>query len=93
MSELRRPRRYYLLKARAADDRCEEASADMWRGKQQAQPGSALPATFPVLEKLSCAGYTTVEDIDGADECELVDAGLTRTEAEVVLAELAALIA
>lgn len=43
----------------------------VWKSKQEAQPGTALPATFPFLSDLADAGYTTREDLDGADEYEL----------------------
>lgn len=43
----------------------------VWKSKQEAQPGTALPAKFPFLIDLAAGGYTTREDLDGADEYEL----------------------
>lgn len=43
----------------------------VWKYKQEAQPGTALPATFPFLADLALSGYTTREDLNGADEYEL----------------------
>lgn len=91
MSEIRRPRRYYLLKRLVAGEFCEEHLAQVWRSKQEAQPGTVLPADFPSLSKLQLKGYTTQEDIDGADEAELASAGLKTNEARAVLAALATL--
>jgi hypothetical protein len=54
-----------------------------------AEPGVPLPATLPHYDRLTEAGYVTVEDLDGADADELVDlVGLRRAEAESVLAAL-----
>lgn len=52
---------------------------------------TALPATFPALSKLTAAGYTTKEDLDGADDTELVEAGLNHSEARAAIAALAQL--
>lgn len=91
MSEIRRPRRYYLLKRLVAEDFCDETFVEVWRAKQEAEPGTALPSDFPVLSKLSAKGYTTREDLDGADEAELASAGLKTNEARAVLAALVTL--
>jgi len=64
----------------------------VWRYKQEAQPGNGLPSTFPFLTTLSDAGYTTREDLDGADLYELYAiAGLGQRDAQVVLDAFAAL--
>ena len=53
----------------------------MWRAKQEAQPGTALPADFPYLSRLAAEGYTTVHDLDGADVEEMISAGFNEREA------------
>lgn len=85
---VKRPRRYYLGKRQQANERGDISVADVWRAKQEAEPGTALAATFPHRSKLEPLGYTTTEDIDGANEEELMSAGLTRREAAAVLAAL-----
>lgn len=85
-------RRHALLKVYAHLARCEWELAAVWRSKQDARPGTALAATFPLLTKLAAARYTTKEDLDGADAGELVtNAALSRQEAEAVLRAVAAL--
>ena len=84
------PRRYYLLKRRATLDR-EESITSQWHAKQDEEPGTALPASFPFLSLLGTF-YTTVEDLDGASERELVSFGLTRREATSVLCAVLPLI-
>lgn len=65
---------------------------DVWRSKQEDEPGSPLASTFPSKAKLAEAGYTAVEDLDGADCAELEDyAGLSVSDARAVLAAVAAL--
>lgn len=89
MSEVKRPRRHFLSKRRDALERCDTALAGVWQSKQEAEPGVALAADFPHRSLLASAGYTTIEDIDGADEAELVRAGLNNRQARAVLAALA----
>jgi hypothetical protein len=85
-------RRYYLLKRQAARQRFDQPLDGCWRGKQEAQPGTPLPADFPFLSQLADGGYTAEEDLAGATACELTNAtDLTEGEAEAVLAALAAL--
>jgi hypothetical protein len=86
VSTLGTPRRYYLAKRQAAVELEDDALAAVWRGKQEAEAGTDLPATFPYLTELDALGYTTEEDLDGADACELTDLGLSAFEAEAVLA-------
>ena len=91
MAEYRSARRYYLFK------RCEAAAlsdgnAEVWQAKQEAEPGTALPADFPHLSALQAAGYTTDTDIDGADVAELTRlAGLSSRQGQAVLDALALL--
>lgn len=62
----------------------------VWKYKQEAQPGNALPATFPFLTELAAGGYTTREDLDGADEYELkAIAKLDSLSAQAVLSAYA----
>lgn len=90
MSEVKTKRRYCLLKRNAL--RRQNVEEGVWIGKQAAEPGVALPSTFPFLSKLSAVGYTAREDLDGADQRELSrNVGLSKKEAEAVLAAFAAL--
>lgn len=75
-----------------AGRRCEPALRDVWHAKQSEEPGTDLPTGFPAKAELAVAGYTTVEDLDGADVEELEDyAGISQLQASAVLAALAAL--
>lgn len=86
------PRRYYLLKSQAARQACDTGLELVWRGKQQGEAGAALPSDFPSLSALTAAYYTTVEDLTGAGEQELVtEVGLTKTQAAAVITAIAAL--
>jgi hypothetical protein len=62
--------------------------AGAWRAKQEAQTGTSLPTDFPYLSELSLIGYTTIGDLAGSDEYELVEAGLSYRQARAVLAAL-----
>lgn len=86
-------RRFYLLKRRAARLVGDCALEAVWQAKQEAEGGSALVAPFPSLSVLTDAGYSTVEDLNGAETQELVELGLSRRDAASVLAALAPLIA
>lgn len=85
-------RRYYLLERLAAFRRDDFAIASVFRAKQEAESATALPADFPSRVLLVAAGYSTVEDINGADLEELLCAQLSTKQAETVLTELAALL-
>jgi hypothetical protein len=85
-------RRYYLLESLAADLRGEEAMADLFRQKQQSVPGTALADDFPSKSLLASAGYTTIEDVNGADAEELECAELTPKQAQAALSAIAALL-
>lgn len=91
MAEIVSARRYYLHKriiARAQNTSLEPA----WQARQEEMPGTALPASFPFLSELEAVGYTTREDLDGADADELVDhVSLSRRDAEAVIAAFQAL--
>ncbi len=89
MSDVNRLRRFYLMNRIEAHRQLEFALRDVWRAKQEAEPGTALAAGFPAKSLLAAAGYTTVEDIDGADCAELEDyAALSTLQARTVLAAL-----
>lgn len=81
-------RRYALLRAFKKKD---ENVGEFWRSKQRAIPGTALPEGFPLQVELAACGYYVVEDLDGAVEEELREAGLTASQAKAVLAAFAAL--
>lgn len=106
MSDADTPRRYYLLKRMSARLLGDLALSAVWQAKQLAEPGTALPSTFPLRIDLAALDqtfaadvdpfvygfYTTREDLLGADTKELGDyAGLTQREAETVIAAVAAL--
>lgn len=89
---LNRPRRYYLQKRLRARQLCEEEG--VWKGKQEDEPGTALASDFPSRAALVAAGYTALEDLDGATTKELKRfVRLSTQEAETVLAATAAALA
>lgn len=92
MSEVNRPRRYYLGQRSNALEAGETVLASFWRGKQEAQPGTPLAADFPFRAQLVEAGYTTLEDIDGADTLELRRRVhlITARDAELIIARCTA---
>lgn len=81
-------RRFYLLKRRAARSLGDKGLEGVWRQKQEAESGTALAATFPARAALVAAGYSTTEDLDGADTDELVAAGIPYHSAAAVIAAL-----
>lgn len=84
------PRRYYLLKRLFC--RQQALEEEVWIAKQAEHPGTDLPASFPFHNQLSSAGYTTVEDLDGASPDELNEfVGLSRRDFDAVTAALAAM--
>ena len=88
MAEIKRPRRLYLRYRHLAALREEWDLAGFWRSKQEAQPGAALADDVPYLTRLQAAGYTTVEDLDGADSCELEAQGFSSRESSAILATI-----
>lgn len=87
-------RRYCLLKRLRAKRNQETALEAVWQGKQEAAPGDSLPTDFPLLSYLIAAGYSTTQDLDGADADELADAGgFTARESQAIFAALAPLLA
>jgi hypothetical protein len=85
-------RRYYLLERLAADARYDYSIGSVFRAKQEAEAATALPSDFPSLSILVAAGYSTIQDVDGADVEELQCAGLTTKQAEAALTALTALL-
>lgn len=86
MSTLGSPRRYYLAKRHAAKAIGDKGLSLVWQQKQEAEPGTTLAASFPYASRLSAAGYTTKEDLEGADTRELYEQGFSTTEATYILA-------
>ncbi len=81
---MRSPRRYYLLKLLSARRLGREEG--VWRAKLLEYPGTELPSTFPSRTALIAAGYTTIEDVDGATPLELaLYARLPTTAANAVI--------
>jgi hypothetical protein len=85
MSEVRRPRRYYLLKRLALAARGEYEQSLVFKAKQEFEPGTSLPVGFPHSAALVLAGYAALEDIDGADSAELQRAGFDESSALRIL--------
>lgn len=90
-SSLGSPRRFYLAKRHAAACGSDTDLVETWRAKQEAEPGTPLPADFPHLETLEEQGYEMVEDLTGAGTSELETRGFGLSEAEEIIAALAAL--
>jgi hypothetical protein len=84
MAEIRNVRRFYLHKRLQSvpDD------ANVWQAKQEAEPGTPLAADFPLKADLAKVGYTTEEDLDGADQAELERAGFKSNQAKKIIAAL-----
>ena len=93
MAQLNNQRRYFRLKAEVADD---ETLGSAWRGKLAAlTPGTPLPdvdgGPFPHTAELAAHNppYLYLEDLDGADEVELVKVkGVGKAGAAKILAAL-----
>lgn len=93
MSDINSIRRYYLGERLNALFMGEEGLAAVWRYKQESIPGSPLPSDFPFSAELAKRGYTTVEDVWGADSRELqMRAYLPARDAELVVTRIAALV-
>jgi hypothetical protein len=88
-------RRHRLLKWKAALALGDDELAAVWHAKFLATPAvTLLPVGFPSLVTLGAGGYVALDDVTGADADELVaNAGLTRTQANAVVAATAALLA
>lgn len=85
-------RHHYLRRRLNADAVGDLAERDVWRGKQEGQPGTPLASTFPFYTRLAAVGYTTKEDLDGADSDELMRSiGLNQRDADAVVAAFAKL--
>lgn len=80
-------RRLYLANRRGALKLGNPGTiqARFWRWKQERIAWPDLPANFPARAKLIAEGYQTVRDLDGADQDELTELGLTRQQAHAVL--------
>jgi len=84
---IRSPRRYCLHKRQAAKAR-EDGLENGWRAKQEAYPGSPLPADFPSRARLAELGYTTFEDLEGATRGELRSCNLHPSEIDDIFEAL-----
>lgn len=86
------PRRFYLSKRIAARLIGDHALSSLWQYQQEQQPHTDLPVGFPSKVALETAGYSAPEDLEGADQPELVDwARLSNAAARAVIAAYAAL--
>jgi hypothetical protein len=93
VSDVNRPRRYYLLKRHAADAAGDLLLAAVWHSKQESETGTSLPADFPSRAALVAQGYSTAEDVHGADANELSrTVALNARQASTVIAAAEALI-
>lgn len=68
---IRTYRRYLRLKLEAAAMRMDYGLVGAWAAKLEANPGTPLAEDFPGRQKLAEAGYTALEDLDGATADEL----------------------
>ncbi len=85
-------RRQYLKKSKMAKEAGELALSGVWKSRQEEQAGTALPDDFPHRATLVAAGYTAIEDLEGACAEELVDwACVDNQAAKAILAAYAAL--
>lgn len=88
LASINNPRRFFLLKSRAASAAGDVGLAATWRAKQAGVDATALADDFPLRARLLAAGYSTLADLDGADADELREQGFTNAEARSVLAAL-----
>jgi hypothetical protein len=86
VSTLLSARRYYLAKRHAAAEAEDTALEAVWQGKQESESGAALASTFPYLDRLADAGYSTEEDLAGADATELEAQGFSARESAAIVA-------
>lgn len=85
-------RRIYLKNRKLSSQGERFAESSVWQAHQEEQPGTPLPGDFPALTTLTVGGYTTVEDLDGADATELAEwARISAPQAKAIFAALAAL--
>lgn len=87
MSTIENTRRFYLLKHFAECDSGFDG-VSVWRHKQESIAGTPLSAGFPSKDELADIGYSTVEDLAGADAKELTKRGLSSAEAAAILTAL-----
>lgn len=87
-SQINNPRRAALLESFVQDAALDRGYAAALRHNHASLPGTPLAANFPALSKLQAAGYTCVEDLDGANEDELIKyvPGITWNEANAAIA-------
>lgn len=85
MAEIRNVRRFYLHKRLQSTD---SDNAKVWQAKQEAEPGTPLDAGFPLRADLVTLGYSTEQDLDGADQAELERAGFKANQAKKIIAAL-----
>lgn len=93
MIEADKVRRYYLSERLMARARGETALEGVWRWKQELREGDPLPDDFPLVAELALIGYSTFQDLIGAELREMQNAGMTIREAITVLDEVQYLIA
>lgn len=85
-------RRIYLKNRKVTAEAGDLAISGLWQSRQEEQPGVALPTDFPFRADLVAAGYTTAEDLEGADADELVEwACVDNSAAKAIVAAYAAL--
>jgi hypothetical protein len=60
----------------------------LWDGKRRLITGVSIPTTFPARTQLLAAGYLVLDELQGADEPELTNAGLSATQAAAVVAAI-----
>jgi hypothetical protein len=86
MGDVNSARRFYLLSAQWLEgDIDQESLKQVWWGKQEGQPGTPFPADFPFQADLVAIHYKALEDLNGADQEELINQGLPYFKAKAVL--------
>lgn len=85
-------RRLALMARRTAQLDADDDNLPVMIALHERISATELPAHFPSRVALVAAGYSAVEDLDGADSAEIRALGLTDRQTTAVLAALAGLL-
>jgi hypothetical protein len=80
-------RRYCFLQYKRGL-RFDDGTDPIWDAKRREIAGTDLPATFPAKSLLNRAGYLVLEELQGANQTELMRAGLSASQAVAALAAI-----
>lgn len=81
-------RRYCFLKYRHYHELDDDLEY-LWDGKRKTIPGTDISDVFPGAIELRAAGYEAIEEVQGADEDELTEVGLSNQTIQAVFAAIA----